>query len=265
MKLVQYIKNKYVDADRIINVLKKYQVFKEIDALLYTIQSKILTEDAEVLTRNAGLLLTKVNPLLTKIESREDKRIIELFIVELIDPFIRKIIDSDQTGLKLNEIVKSLTLACELNGYNKNELFQLLGLERYDILKTVDRNDYWYAWNRKPFQLDSFAKHLRSKEILVSPWKVFTKLFEPSPNREQIHYFAHRGDLLLVLFAILSERKDITPKGTNGKFAPLNKYAVDVEGEKLFKVAPNKRIERIKRNPKKYDQLRFQAMILINY
>ena len=257
------ITKKYVNSGHIIDVLKKYDVLETIKNVFDSLNKGLEKSNLKTLAQNAGLFLSKINPKLSRIQDEKDKEIIELFIADLAQPFIEQLVTEDPSGQSLLELTNSLKLSCEFEGYNSDVLFALLGVERHrTLLKATMEASYYYSWKDKPFKLDQLAKLLRKEGILINPWKEFLGLFKDSGDNKVCFERSNR-DLLLVLFHMMYEMKVIQPRRISGKYATLNRLAVDKHGDVLFDVQPNKRMERIKRNPQNYDELRQKANSLL--
>ncbi len=263
MKLYKIIKTKYYNYEEIIQLLKKYHLEQIINKSINAVESKLDKKEFQSIPNISGILLTNVNSLMGEISNPEDKTKIEYILSDLFQDYFNIISTQEDGKTILSEIQDNLKIACEIGGFDYNELSRFLDLEKSKILTPkLNQNFLHYNWNGEDYELDELSRDLYAMKVIFSV-KEFKKLFKPISKNLIIKCNPEKKEFLLILFQVLKDRKIITPKGSSGHFAPIVKYCVDNEGYFLYKKAANKIHYQIKKNADKYNRIKELVVKLI--
>jgi len=258
-KLEKRIEQSYMNATEIVSLLQKYDFEIFITNTIDQLDSIFSDKKLNQLPILSAIILTKVNEILSKIQNKKDKTNLKYILSDLFESYFRGLNDNSIPTNILEEVIKELRTTCQLAGYEYNELERLLNLEKHIALRPIspskqNRNLY-YDWHGKDYELDELSRDLYDKRIILSV-KEFKKIFKQIEEPFSFRCNSEKKSELLLIFQILKMECLITPKGLSGHFAPLVKYAVDNDGIFLFKKAPNKIHELMKRNKAKYYELK---------
>ncbi len=259
-KIDTIISENYQDSSSLITLIRKYDFEKFLNGTLAEIKIAITNTDTIRLSELATISLIKINENLKGIKSKEKEQL-EYLLSDVFQTVLNSI-DSVET---LYNIQNTLLNACEMSGYDFNVLEQMLGLKKQQILRPrpTNRGLPYYEWKGLDYELNCLMDFLIDKKTIISK-KNFRKIFNPISD-----HFDYKGNTdkvsdLVLVFSILKEKRLVKPKINSGHFSPLVRYGVDNDGKYLFKKAPNKIHEYLKRNNALYCRLRFNYECVIN-
>ncbi|WBX76238.1 hypothetical protein PG911_16670 [Tenacibaculum ovolyticum] len=254
--------NKYLDADKHIAIIKKYDFEKYINNVFEIIGDLKNKKSEKDIISVSNSILTKVNEKLKQVNSQSDKKTIKYLLSDIFNEYIKEL-DSKFSESFMPNLIENLKMTSLLSGYDFSELEKLLQFDYYNTLKPKKNNKrVSYSWNGELHQFDEFIKDLKDKKIIFSI-KEFKMLFKNSGNAVYSGNIEKTDDLVII-FVILKEMNLITPKHTNGYFTPLFKYGIDNEGNFLFKKQPNKHHELLKRKHQNYNKIKGKHLKWIN-
>jgi hypothetical protein len=242
----------YQESGSLISLIRKYDLENFLNGTLKEIEKAISESDNKKLLDLSTLSLIKINENLKGINSKEKEQL-EFLLSEIFQSLMKRI---DKSEI-ITEIQNSLLDACRMIGYDYNILEQMLGLKKIQVLK--NRPDFskrlpYYIWLGKDYKIVELFQLLKDKKLIYSI-REFKKIF--APINEHFEYIGYKEKIseLVLVFSILNEKKLIKTKVQSGHFSPLKMYGVDNEGKYLFKKAPNKIHEYIKRDKDVYAKL----------
>lgn len=260
-KIEKIIIDNYQDSRSLINLIQKYDFERFLNGLLSEIEFAIINSDTKRLSELATSSLIRINENLKGINPKEKEQ-----LEFLLSDIFQSIMNNIESPEILSEIQTTLLKACNLSGYSYETLEHMLGLKKQQILRPKPESKKgfpYYAWLGLDYELNSLLDFLVDKGVILSK-KGFRKIFNPitdhfdyKGNKEKI------GDFVLI-FSLLKEKCLLKPKFNSGHFSPLVRYGVDNDGDYLFKKAPNKIHEYLKRDKAVYNRLRDKYEGIIN-
>lgn len=252
------IKDKYENADKLIDLIREYHIESVINQAIQQIESKFKDGKISDLPKLSGLILNDINFYISKITDPEKKKPIEYLLGDIFQDYLNEISKNKSFQSILTEIQSNIQAACEYRGYDYEKLSSFLNIKKHQVLlpKHNIRNIF-YDWNGELYELDELARNIYDMKLILSV-KEFKRLFKPVYGNLSIRCNREHIDKLLILFQVLKETCLITPKGkgNSGHFAPFIQYSVDKDGNFLIEKSANKEHEKLKRNASKYVKLR---------
>ncbi|NOZ33939.1 MAG: hypothetical protein GXO80_01395 [Chlorobi bacterium] len=257
------IRENYSNAEDLILIIRKYDFEAFLNKVFHTVNEYLKNEENDKILNIANTVLTNTNEKLRQITSKTDKKAIKYLLSDIFKSYITEIDQKSQNEF-IPKLIESFKTISNISDYNYAELENLLNLESSNVLKSKKYFESpYYEWAGKTYEFDEFLRDIKDKRIITSI-KSFKKLFKKSESE----YFVGNPDKiedLLIVFVILKEKKLIRPKVISGYFSPLVHFGVDNEKNFLFKKAPNKLHELLKRNTLKYNKLKEKHEKWITY
>jgi hypothetical protein len=218
-------------------------IIKKTDELI--LSAKIGEPQIAKIGSIASLLLTNVNSKLTIINNIEEKEKLEHIISDIGYTLLKKIVEKDpKSSVRTIESIKeALQTSCEVNGYDFKALSRLFPVYKYVELNKIGQKSsvqfiylerpVYYNWNSNEVNLHELTNVLKARNV-ISDKGQFLKLFAQPKEGLSVSFNREFHDEIAVLFALLYEKKHISPLGNRGQYMPLKSYAVDFEGNILF-------------------------------
>lgn len=261
----QKLAEKYENSKDLLDILSEFNLDALIFKTINLIQKKIRGNKIEDLPKLSGIILNEVNSIISNIKEPEKKRKIEYLLSDIFQEYILEIYKAKNAESIIDELKDNIKNACEYRGYDSNEIFELLGLEKHSVLipKKHEKKLY-YEWLGKEIELDEISKDLFDKKIIYSI-KEFKKLFKPFSDTFYVKFNIKYKDEIIVFIQLLKDFKLLKPKGSgnSGHFAPFVNYAVDNENNIFNKKPINKEHARIKKNKIKHLEIKEKMEIII--
>jgi hypothetical protein len=254
--LEKKLQKKYIDADKHIAIIRKYDFENYINKVFQIVDDLKSEKSEKDIISVSNSILTKVNEKLKQVKSENDKKTIKYLLSDIFSEYINELDENLSTDF-IPTLIENLKRTSLISSYNYSELEKLLQFDFYTTLKPKKKNykeRVYYSWNGKTHQLDTFLKDLRDKNIILKP-KEFKMLFQSSGDA---FYYGNKDktDDLVIIFVILKEMKIVNPKLTSGYLKPLFEFGLDNENNFLFKKQPNKYHDLLKRNTQNYNKLK---------
>lgn len=260
------ILNEFLEGDRIVRTLRKYQFESDLENSFRAIVELIEQSKYDQIPNLVGAVLVTINDRLRRIDDKEDKLILEQLSKELFIDSVRLLKQTEEGRKCLSHSTEGLKKICEIKRYDFIELNRILELDHFHVVRIQSKNKFpYYDWQSGNVnELNELAKDLQDKQIINGVIN-FKRLFNPINNLE-FRFKAHKEkvDHLLVLFQILKEKKLIKPKVLSGHFIPLSQYGRDNENI-LFEKKPNKLMEKLKRDKALHTKIHHEMEQCIRY
>ena len=252
-KVEKIINGNSEDPKSSLELIKKYGFVELLNEIFNKIDDALEQNKQEELKRIAIVYLVKVNEKMRCIE-QEDKRSLEYLFRCMFRSVLSKLSQLEVA----NEVREALIGVCQTGGYDFKELEGLLDLNDYFPEKgnaCTERKQPYYQWCGYDYELDGLIKMLKENKVLFKV-KGFKKMFAPIDGH--CEYEGNRKKIrdLIVVFDILKNINLIKPKVLSGHFTALERYGIDIDMEFLFKKAPNKIHETLKKDREVYVRLR---------
>lgn len=250
---------KFVDADRIIPVIRKHDFENFLHKSLSSFLNLIEAGELDEVPNQVGGVLVHINQKFRNISDKNEVELLENVIAHLFQELISRLYESEVGKTCVTTCSKALKTACEMHDYNYDELSRLLnlgpGAVRIRYLKP--RKSYYYTWVECAAalnELDELSKDLKDKKIIGGVTN-FKRIFKKIEQEHTFDAHENKAEHLVILFDILKRKKIVKARGGSGHFAPLVQCAVD-NGKKIFENnPPNKVHERIKRRKDDYHRI----------
>jgi len=254
--LEQKIQEKYENPTLLLKVIRKYDSEVFLNNVFQLITEFTDKKSENELLSLANTILTKLNDVLFKISNIEERKMVKYAITDIFKTDILAV-NQNLSEHFIPNLINTLKTSSFLLNNNYQELESLLGLKRFDILKSKrfsSTDSPYYDWLGKEYELDEFIKDLKDKNIIESV-KDFRKLFSATEKTFFTVNQAKTEDLVLI-FSILKDLELIQPKQKSGYFSPLVQYALDNEQKVLFTKPPNKIHYALKQKGRWYEEQR---------
>ena len=254
----------YANSKKLLKVIRKHDSEIFLNNVFQLIDEFTDQKSEKELLALASTILTKLNDVLLKIEDEDERKMVKYAITDIFKIDIRSVSKNLSPNF-IPSLISTLKTSSFLLNNNYKELESLLGLKRYDILKTerfTSTDAPYYDWLGREHELDEFIRDLYDKKMIASV-KDFRKLFTAS---EHAFFIADKEQLdnLVLVFSILKEKKLILPKVLSGHFAPLVQYGLDNEEKVLFTKPPSKILYALKQKGRSYTEIRGKYESWIN-
>jgi hypothetical protein len=261
--LEQKIKEKYQNPTQLLKVIRKHNSEVFLNNVFQLISEFTDKKSENELLSLANIILTKLNDVLFAIDNIEERKMVKYAITDIFKTDIRAVSQNLSEHFVPN-LINTLKTSSFLLNNNYQELESLLGLKRFDILKSkrfLSTNAPYYDWLGREFELDEFTKDLKDKNIIHSI-KDFKKLFSAT---EKTFFTVNKDKIndLVLIFSILKDLELIRPRLKSGYFSPLVQFALDDEQKVLFIKPPNKILYALKQKARNYEELRDNYQIWI--
>lgn len=262
------IRNAYGNADELIDLVRKVDLEKSLNIILGKIEAAIQEKNIERIVTIAGPMLSGINSKLGPVANPEEKQKIEYLLADIFEEYLVLISNQSQGQMLLSQVDENLKETCEIAGYDYTALSNLFNIKKHVILlpQLKINNRHYYEWSGVDYELDGIIRDIADKKWIYSV-KEMKRLFAPVDGSLQIRCDVNKKSELLLLIHLLKEKGLILPKGkgNSGHFKPFCTYAVDNDGNFLFKNAVNKFHHRLKSRSSSYEGLRAKALkVIIN-
>lgn len=254
--LEKKIEENYSNPKKLMGIIRKYDVELFLNNVFQLIETFTDQKSEKELVALANTILTKLNDILHTIDDKEERKLIKYAVTDIFKADIINVSKNLSENF-VPALIDTLKTSSFLLNNNYKELESLLGLKRYEILKSKRFHSVdapYYDWLGKEYELDEMIKDLKDKKI-ISSVKDFKKLFKESEssffvvNKEKIND-------LVIIFSILKDLELIQPKIKSGYFTPLVQYGLDNDNNLLFTKPPNKIHYALKQKGRWYDEIR---------
>ena len=254
--LKQKITANYADPESLLSIIRKHNAETFLNNVFQLITEFTDQKSEQELLTLSSTILAKLNDLLLSISDEEERRMIKYAITDIFKTDIRAV-SKKLSSAFIPSLISTLKTNSFLLNNNYKELESLLGLKRYDILKSkrfTSTDAPYYDWLGREHELDELIRDLKDKKI-ISSIKDFKKLFVAS---EQAFFDIDKEKItdLVIIFSIFNEFELIQPKIKSGYFAPLVHYGLDNDKNLLFTKPPNKILYALKQKGRWYDEIR---------
>lgn len=265
-KLEKKIRSTYGNANELISLVRKVNLEKSLNIILSKIEVAIEEKNKDRIVGIAGAMLTGVNSKLGPITNSEEKQKLEYLLADIFEEYLILISNQSDGQLILSQVDENLKETCEINGYDYAAFSILFNIKKHVILLPQLKNysRCYYKWNGLDYELDGIIRDITDKKWIQSV-KEMKRLFAPVDGNLHIRCDVNKKSELLLLIHLLKENGLILPKGkgNSGHFKPFCTYAVDNDGNFLFKNAVNKYHHRLKSKPSEYADLRRKVLKII--
>jgi hypothetical protein len=254
--LEKKIQEKYSQPDALLKLIRKHDSEVFLNNVFKLISEFTDKKSENELLSLASTILTKLNNVLFAIDDIEERKILKYAITDIFKTDIRSV-SQNLSEHFIPDLINTLKTSSFLLNNNYLELESLLGLKRFDILKTkrfTSVNTPYYDWLGKEHELDELIRDIKDKGI-IDGVKDFKKLFSISEKTFFTVNSKKKEDLVLI-FSILKEMNLIRSKNKSGYFSPLVHFALDNEKKVLFTKLPNKILYALKQKSRNYDEQR---------
>lgn len=254
--LEKKIKEKYENPSLLLQVIRKHDSEIFLNNVFQLITEFTNKKSENELLSLANTILTKLNDLLFAISDIEERKMVKYAITDIFKTDIQAV-NQNLSDSFIPNLIKTLKTSSFLLNNNYQELESLLGLKRYDILKSKRFSSTkapYYQWLGKEHELDELIRDLKDKNIIESVLD-FKKIFSAS---EKTFFTVNKDKTedLVLIFSILKDLELIQPKLKSGYFSPLVHYALDNDQNILFTKPPNKIHYALKKKGRNYDEQR---------
>jgi len=254
--LEQIITTNYTNPEMLLKVIRKHDSEVFLNNVFQLIKEFTDQKSENELLALASTILTKLNDVMLSIDNIEERKLVKYAITDIFKADIRAV-SKNLSRTFIPSLISTLKTSSFLLNNNYKELESLLGLKRYDILKTERFTSIeapYYDWLTQEYKLDEIIRDLIDKKIITSI-KDFKKLFVAN---EHVFYNASKEkiDDLVIIFSIFKDLKLIKPKVKSGYFAPLVQYGLDNDQNILFTKPPNKILYALKKKGPQYHKIR---------
>ena len=256
MGITREILNEYAESDKLIDAVVKSGLEPVLDKVLQKIKQAEVRKDFAAIASSSGFILSEVNQVMSRIKDQNEKLFLEVIVSSVFKDKLNDIFLKAKNDGVYQQVREQLQSACEFHEYDFERLCSLIGIP----INTIKRNTSaqfgsgamkpFYQWTKHPAKLSILASNLQSSSYIVST-KEFMNLFS-EVEIGVVRMNPEKKEALFVLFHLLKGRGYIRVKNTSGHFKPLCINAVDHQGEKVFKRAPNKEHDLLKRYKAKY-------------
>jgi len=254
--LEQKIQEKYENPTSLLNVIRKHDSEVFLNNVFQLITEFTGKKSENELLSLANTILTKLNDVLFRITDIEERKMVKYAITDIFKTDIQAV-NQNLSDKFIPNLINTLKTSSFLLNNNYQELESLLGLKRYDILKSrrfSSTDAPYYDWLGKEHELDEFIRDLKDKSIIESVID-FKKLFSAS-EKTFFTINKEKTEDLVLIFSILKDLELIQPKQKSGYFSPLVHYALDNDENVLFTKPPNKIHYALKQKGRSYDEQR---------
>ncbi len=254
--LKQKITANYADPEPLLSIIRKHDAETFLNNVFQLITEFTDQKSEQELLTLSSTILTKLNDVLLRIGDEEERRMIKYAITDIFKTDIRAVSKKFSSSF-IPSLISTLKTSSFLLNNNYKELESLLGLKRYDILKSkrfTSTDAPYYDWLGREHELDELIRDIKDKKI-ISSIKDFKKLFVAS---EQAFFNIDREKItdLVIIFSIFKDFGLIQPKKKSGYFAPLVHYGLDNDKNLLFTKPPNKILYALKQKGRWYNEIR---------
>ena len=254
--LKQKITANYAEPELLLKVIRKHDAETFLNNVFQLITEFTDQKSENELLTLSSTILTKLNDVLLTIDNEEERKMIKYAITDIFKTDIRTVSKKFSDSF-IPSLISTLKTSSFLLNNNYKELESLLGLKRYDILKSkrfTSTNAPYYDWLGREHELDEIIRDLKDKKI-ISSIKDFKKLFMAS---EQAFFNVDKEKItdLVIIFSILNDLNLIQPRHKSGYFSPLVHFGLDNDKNLLFTKPPNKILYTVKQKGRRYDEIR---------
>lgn len=254
--LEQKIKEKYENPKQLLKLIRKHNAEDFLNNVFQLVIEFTDKKSENELVSLATVILTKLDDVLFSIENIEERKMLKYAITDIFKTDIQAV-SKNLSEKFIPNLISTLKTNSFLLNNNYQELESLLGLKRYEILKSKrfsNADAPYYDWLGKEQELDELIRDLKDKDIIYSIID-FKKLFSEA---EKTFFTVNKDKVedLVLVFSILKDLELIRPKLRSGYFSPLVHFALDQDKNILFTKPPNKIHYALKQKSRNYEELR---------
>lgn len=254
--LEQKIKEKYENPTQLLKLIRKHDAEVFLNNVFQLVIEFTDKKSENELVSLATVILTKLDDVLFSIENIEERKMLKYAITDIFKADIQAV-SNDLSDDFIPSLISTLKTNSFLLNNNYKELESLLGLKRYDILKSKRFSSTeapYYDWLGKEQELDELIRDLKDKDIIHNITD-FKKIFSEA---EKTFFTVNKDKMedLVLIFSILKDLELIRPKLKSGYFSPLVHYALDEAKNILFAKPPHKIHYALKQKGRNYEELR---------
>jgi len=255
LDLDKKIESEYHDGDKLLALVKKYELGRLIAVSIECISTNIYNQELDQIPSTACSILSQINTNLQTVDTEEEKTKLEYLLSDIFNELIGSLPNTEEGIQILGKTKNAIKTCCRIGNYDFKQFSKFIDFkEKINHFSIQSKSSYYYQWLANDWELDKLAKIIQHKKLIKSLVE-FKKLFSFISNSHCVVCYEKNKDKLLVLVHSLRKCQIIKPRGTSGHFKPLTNYAMNENYDFLFSKDSNKYHNKLKANTKYYQQL----------